>query len=189
VNYVRFNSIRETPQRSGVSGPVDPTNLEQFGLGKLTVGVFGTPFDLGELRGCRPCARRSLASPMSVDLIFIGDGNTLDTSGGPDLRPGRPRKRFRPRLDVDGVGRDPCRSTTGEVVIDFETLGEGLVTHFRQRLRCTGWFHRERKISTNNDYNSPSGRGWSGWAKSAIDRPRRPQGSPTIRGKHWWGRV
>lgn len=158
VNYVRFDSDSRTPQPVGSFGSVDPTNLNNL-AGKYR-GGFGTPFDLGELRA-RPGL--DVTRVTHVRLIdIIGDGNTLDTSGDPIYDPTPTNGSA--GLDVDGVGVIHAVAT-GEVVIDFETLGEGLGDNtFDNGSGAQGGF-TEKEISLNNDYNS-QWQSWSGWAIS-----------------------
>jgi hypothetical protein len=158
VNFVRFAADSRTAAPVASFGAVDPTNLNNL-AGKYRAG-FGTPFDLGELRGRPGLDVTAVTHVRLVDIV--GDGTTRDASGDPIYDP---TPTFQSAgLDVDGVGVIHAVAT-GEVVIDFETLGAGLgAATFNNGANGSGGF-REQEISLNNNYSTQFN-SWSGWSIS-----------------------
>ncbi len=158
VNYFRFASDSKTPSAVASFGDVDPTNVHNL-AGKYR-GGFGTPFDLAELRDQAGLDVTSVKYVRLVDIV--GDGQTLDASGDPIYDP---TPTFQSAgLDVDGVGVIHAVES-GEAVIDFETLGDGLGdSKFDNGASGAGEFS-EDEISLNNDYTSLY-QSWSGWSIS-----------------------
>lgn len=158
VNYFRFASDSKTPSSVGSFGEVDPTNI--YNLAGKYRGGFGTPFDLAELRDQAGLDVTSVKYVRLVDIV--GDGQTLDASGDPIYDPTPTYQSA--GLDVDGVGVIHAVES-GETVIDFETLGDGLGgSNFDNGASGAGEFS-EDAISLNNHYTSLY-QSWTGWSIS-----------------------
>ncbi|MBB3207948.1 hypothetical protein FHS27_003775 [Rhodopirellula rubra] len=158
VNFVRFASDSLTASAVSSYGEVDTTQINNL-AGKYR-GGFGTPFDLGELRGTAGLDVTAVTHVRLIDIV--GDGLTTDTTGDPIYDP---TPTFGSAgLDVDGIGVIH-EVASGEVVIDFETLGSSLGSAtFDNGASGAGGF-TEEELSLNNDYSTQY-QSWSGWSIS-----------------------
>ncbi|MCM2369563.1 DUF4465 domain-containing protein [Aporhodopirellula aestuarii] len=158
INFFRFASDSLTPSAVAAYGEVDATQVNNL-AGKYR-GGFGTPFDLEELRGTEGLDVTAVTHVRLVDIV--GDGLTTDATGDPIYDPTPTIGSA--GLDVDGVGVIH-QVESGEVVIDFETLGDGLGSAtFDNGASGSGGF-TEQEISLNNNYSTQY-QSWSGWSIS-----------------------
>lgn len=158
VNFHRFASDSKTDSPLNSFDLLDPTHLHNL-AGKYRAG-FGTPFDLGELRGRAGLDVTTVTHVRLVDII--GDGSVTDASGDPIYDP-TPTVGSA-GLDVDGIAVIHAQAT-GEIVVDFETLGNSLNgATFDNGASGAGAF-TEREITLNNDFSSQF-QSWAGWAVS-----------------------
>ncbi|TWT92525.1 Dockerin type I repeat protein [Neorhodopirellula pilleata] len=158
VNFHRFASDSRTAAPLNSFDLLDPTNLHNL-AGKYRAG-FGTPFDLGELRGRAGLDVTAVTHIRLVDIV--GDGSVTDASGDPIYDP-TPTVGSA-GLDVDGVAVIHAQAT-GEIVVDFETLGASLGgATFDNGSSGSGGF-TEQEIRLNNNYSSQF-QSWAGWSVS-----------------------
>lgn len=158
VNFHRFASDSKSESSLSSFDLLDATDLHNF-AGKYRAG-FGTPFDLDELRGRAGLDVTAVTHVRLVDII--GDGSVTDASGDPIYDP-TPTVGSA-GLDVDGVAVIHAQAT-GEIVVDFETLGDSLDgATFDNGASGSGEF-TEQEITLNNDFSSQF-QSWAGWSVS-----------------------